>query len=134
MISLKIPLGSLYFKHFFCSGPRFCLEVAPLFYFLPLVMSSVVVVPLEPCLCFFLVNCSTVDCSHSETGATPLMMSAARGFVTQMQQLLSIGADLNKRESNGWYDLSVFKVLVSFLIFHFTNGSVFSMSNLRPLH
>uniref|UniRef100_A0A3B3HYC5 RNA helicase n=1 Tax=Oryzias latipes TaxID=8090 RepID=A0A3B3HYC5_ORYLA len=109
MISLEIPLGSLYFKHFFCSGPRFCLEVAPLFYFLPLVMSSVVVVPLEPCLCFFLVNCSTVDCSHSETGATPLMMSAARGFVTQMQQLLSIGADLNKRESNGWTALDFAK-------------------------
>ncbi|XP_023808560.1 probable ATP-dependent RNA helicase YTHDC2 isoform X3 [Oryzias latipes] len=50
-----------------------------------------------------------VDCSHSETGATPLMMSAARGFVTQMQQLLSIGADLNKRESNGWTALDFAK-------------------------
>ncbi|XP_024120086.1 3'-5' RNA helicase YTHDC2 isoform X2 [Oryzias melastigma] len=50
-----------------------------------------------------------VDCSHSETGATPLMMSAGRGFVTQMQQLLSLGADSNKRDSNGWTALDFAK-------------------------
>ncbi|RVE55546.1 hypothetical protein OJAV_G00235200 [Oryzias javanicus] len=50
-----------------------------------------------------------VDCSHSETGATPLMMSAARGLVTRMQQLLSLGADSNKRDSNGWTALDFAK-------------------------
>nr|XP_057913244.1 3'-5' RNA helicase YTHDC2 isoform X2 [Doryrhamphus excisus] len=43
-----------------------------------------------------------VDYMHSETGATPLMVTAGRGFLTQMEQLLSMGADVNLKLSNGW--------------------------------
>ncbi|PWA26344.1 hypothetical protein CCH79_00018160 [Gambusia affinis] len=42
-----------------------------------------------------------VDFMHSETGSTALMVSAARGFLPQMQQLLSMGADINMKASNG---------------------------------
>uniref|UniRef100_A0A3Q2EH85 RNA helicase n=1 Tax=Cyprinodon variegatus TaxID=28743 RepID=A0A3Q2EH85_CYPVA len=44
----------------------------------------------------------SVDYTHSETGSTPLMASAARGFLPEMQQLLSMGADINMRACNGW--------------------------------
>lgn len=43
-----------------------------------------------------------VDYRHSETGATPLMVAAGRGFLTQMEQLLNMGADINIKASNGW--------------------------------
>uniref|UniRef100_A0A3Q3IHD5 RNA helicase n=1 Tax=Monopterus albus TaxID=43700 RepID=A0A3Q3IHD5_MONAL len=43
-----------------------------------------------------------VDYKHSETGTTPLMVAAGRGFLTQMEQLLSMGADINMKASNGW--------------------------------
>ncbi|KAM4527615.1 3'-5' RNA helicase YTHDC2 isoform 2-T3 [Odontesthes bonariensis] len=43
-----------------------------------------------------------VDYMHSETGATALMVSAGRGFLTQMQQLLIMGANINMVASNGW--------------------------------
>ncbi|XP_054613381.1 3'-5' RNA helicase YTHDC2 [Dunckerocampus dactyliophorus] len=43
-----------------------------------------------------------VDYMHSETGATPLMVAAGRGFLTEMEQLLSMGADVNLKASNGW--------------------------------
>ncbi|KAM6902347.1 3'-5' RNA helicase YTHDC2 [Xenentodon cancila] len=43
-----------------------------------------------------------VDFTHSETGATALMVAAGRGFLTQMQQLLALGADINLKASNGW--------------------------------
>uniref|UniRef100_A0A3B5AQ11 RNA helicase n=1 Tax=Stegastes partitus TaxID=144197 RepID=A0A3B5AQ11_9TELE len=43
-----------------------------------------------------------VDYAHRETGATPLMAAAGRGFLTQMEQLLSMGADINMKASNGW--------------------------------
>ncbi|XP_070706567.1 3'-5' RNA helicase YTHDC2 isoform X2 [Pempheris klunzingeri] len=43
-----------------------------------------------------------VDYSHSETGTTALMVAAGRGFVTQMEQLLNMGADIGKKASNGW--------------------------------
>ncbi|XP_061571968.1 3'-5' RNA helicase YTHDC2 isoform X2 [Cololabis saira] len=46
-----------------------------------------------------------VDFTHSETGATALMVAAGRGFLPQMQQLLSLGADINLRASNGWTSL-----------------------------
>uniref|UniRef100_A0AAQ4QP43 RNA helicase n=1 Tax=Gasterosteus aculeatus aculeatus TaxID=481459 RepID=A0AAQ4QP43_GASAC len=43
-----------------------------------------------------------VDYRHSDTGASPLMAAAARGLLTQMEQLLSMGADINLKASNGW--------------------------------
>ncbi|XP_030640259.1 3'-5' RNA helicase YTHDC2 [Chanos chanos] len=44
----------------------------------------------------------SVDYRHSETSATPLMVAAGRGFLSQMEQLLSMGADVNLKASNGW--------------------------------
>uniref|UniRef100_A0A665VRZ0 RNA helicase n=1 Tax=Echeneis naucrates TaxID=173247 RepID=A0A665VRZ0_ECHNA len=43
-----------------------------------------------------------VDYTHTETGATPLMVAAGRGFLTQMEQLLTMGADTSMKASNGW--------------------------------
>ncbi|XP_044189523.1 3'-5' RNA helicase YTHDC2 isoform X1 [Thunnus albacares] len=43
-----------------------------------------------------------VDYTHSETGATPLMVTAGRGFLAQMEQLLNMGANINIKASNGW--------------------------------
>uniref|UniRef100_A0A671VQR6 RNA helicase n=1 Tax=Sparus aurata TaxID=8175 RepID=A0A671VQR6_SPAAU len=42
-----------------------------------------------------------VDYRHSETGSTPLMVAAGRGFLTQMEQLLNMGASINMKASNG---------------------------------
>ncbi|XP_040013730.1 3'-5' RNA helicase YTHDC2 isoform X2 [Xiphias gladius] len=50
-----------------------------------------------------------VDYTHSETGATPLMVAAGRGFLTQMEQLLKMGADINMKASNGWTALDFAK-------------------------
>lgn len=50
-------------------------------------------------VCYENVN---VDYTHSETGVTPLMVAASRGFLTHMKQLLSLGADLNIKAVNGW--------------------------------
>ncbi|XP_029941306.1 3'-5' RNA helicase YTHDC2 isoform X2 [Salarias fasciatus] len=44
----------------------------------------------------------SVDYAHSETGITPLMVAAGRGFLPQMEELLSVGADLTIKTSNGW--------------------------------
>uniref|UniRef100_UPI003AAAF468 3'-5' RNA helicase YTHDC2 isoform X2 n=1 Tax=Centroberyx gerrardi TaxID=166262 RepID=UPI003AAAF468 len=43
-----------------------------------------------------------VDYMHSETSATPLMVAAGRGFLSQMEQLLNMGASINIKASNGW--------------------------------
>uniref|UniRef100_A0A673L0B5 RNA helicase n=1 Tax=Sinocyclocheilus rhinocerous TaxID=307959 RepID=A0A673L0B5_9TELE len=43
----------------------------------------------------------SVDYRHSETSATPLMVSSGRGFLSQMEQLLSMGANANIKASNG---------------------------------
>ncbi|XP_077399108.1 3'-5' RNA helicase YTHDC2 isoform X2 [Vanacampus margaritifer] len=43
-----------------------------------------------------------VDYMHSETGATPLMVTAGRGILTQMERLLKMGADVTLKASNGW--------------------------------
>ncbi|XP_034565378.1 3'-5' RNA helicase YTHDC2 isoform X2 [Notolabrus celidotus] len=43
-----------------------------------------------------------VDYRHSETGSTPLMVAAARGFISQVEQLLSMGADVSMKAPNGW--------------------------------
>ncbi|XP_018523323.1 3'-5' RNA helicase YTHDC2 isoform X1 [Lates calcarifer] len=50
-----------------------------------------------------------VDYMHSETGATALMVAAGRGFLTQMEQLLNMGADINMKASNGWTALDFAK-------------------------
>ncbi|XP_074473095.1 3'-5' RNA helicase YTHDC2 isoform X3 [Sebastes fasciatus] len=50
-----------------------------------------------------------VDYRHSDTGATPLMVAAGRGFLTQMEQLLNMGADINMKASNGWSALDFAK-------------------------
>ncbi|RXN23652.1 putative ATP-dependent RNA helicase YTHDC2 isoform X1 [Labeo rohita] len=44
----------------------------------------------------------SVDYRHSETSATALMVAAGRGFLSQMEQLLSMGANVNIKASNGW--------------------------------
>lgn len=43
-----------------------------------------------------------VNYRHSETGTTALMVTAGQGFLTQMEQLLHMGADVNIKASNGW--------------------------------
>ncbi|KAK2819379.1 hypothetical protein Q5P01_024940 [Channa striata] len=50
-----------------------------------------------------------VDYTHSETGATPLMVAAGRGFLAHMEQLLNMGADINMKASNGWTALDFAK-------------------------
>ncbi|TRY87943.1 hypothetical protein DNTS_005233 [Danionella cerebrum] len=44
----------------------------------------------------------TVDYTHSETSASALMVAAGRGFLSQMEQLLSLGANVGVKASNGW--------------------------------
>ncbi|KAJ8338689.1 hypothetical protein SKAU_G00354750 [Synaphobranchus kaupii] len=44
----------------------------------------------------------SVDYRHSETSATPLMVAAGRGFLGPMEQLLTMGASVNMKASNGW--------------------------------
>ncbi|XP_046695523.1 3'-5' RNA helicase YTHDC2 isoform X1 [Silurus meridionalis] len=44
----------------------------------------------------------SVDYRHSETSATALMVAAGRGFISQMEQLLSMGANVHVKASNGW--------------------------------
>ena len=43
-----------------------------------------------------------VDYHHSETTATPLMLAAGRGFLSQVEQLLALGASVTEKASNGW--------------------------------
>ncbi|XP_013858223.1 probable ATP-dependent RNA helicase YTHDC2 [Austrofundulus limnaeus] len=50
-----------------------------------------------------------VDYTHSETGCTALMVAAGRGFLPQVQQLLSMGADINMKAANGWTALDFTK-------------------------
>ncbi|XP_073480730.1 3'-5' RNA helicase YTHDC2 isoform X1 [Aquarana catesbeiana] len=44
----------------------------------------------------------SVDYRHSETGATPLMLAAGQGFLSQVEQLISMGANIHSKASNGW--------------------------------
>ncbi|KAM7023509.1 3'-5' RNA helicase YTHDC2-like [Acridotheres tristis] len=44
----------------------------------------------------------SVDYRHSETGATALMISSGRGFLSQVEQLISMGASIHCKSSNGW--------------------------------
>uniref|UniRef100_A0A3P8YHJ1 RNA helicase n=1 Tax=Esox lucius TaxID=8010 RepID=A0A3P8YHJ1_ESOLU len=45
----------------------------------------------------------SVDYMHSETSATPLMVASGRGFLGQIEQLLSMGASVKMKASNGTY-------------------------------
>ncbi|XP_053787405.1 3'-5' RNA helicase YTHDC2-like isoform X8 [Vidua chalybeata] len=44
----------------------------------------------------------SVDYRHSETGATALMISSGRGFLSQVEELISMGASIHCKSSNGW--------------------------------
>ncbi|XP_036258923.1 3'-5' RNA helicase YTHDC2 isoform X1 [Molothrus ater] len=44
----------------------------------------------------------SVDYRHSETSATALMIASGRGFLSQVEQLISMGANIHCRSSNGW--------------------------------
>ncbi|XP_054034566.1 3'-5' RNA helicase YTHDC2 [Dryobates pubescens] len=47
----------------------------------------------------------SVDYRHSETSATALMIASGRGFLSQVEQLISMGADIHCKSSNGWMAL-----------------------------
>ncbi|KAL2293879.1 hypothetical protein Nmel_007577 [Mimus melanotis] len=44
----------------------------------------------------------SVDYRHSETSVTALMIASGRGFLSQVEQLISMGANIYCRSSNGW--------------------------------
>ncbi|CAH2296197.1 probable ATP-dependent RNA helicase YTHDC2 isoform X1 [Pelobates cultripes] len=44
----------------------------------------------------------SVDYRHSKTSASPLMVAAGRGFLNQVEQLISMGANIHGKASNGW--------------------------------
>ena len=47
-------------------------------------------------------ECLSVDYVHSETSVTPLMVAAGRGFLSVVEQLLNLGANIGIRSSNDW--------------------------------
>uniref|UniRef100_A0A6I8SLL3 3'-5' RNA helicase YTHDC2 n=1 Tax=Xenopus tropicalis TaxID=8364 RepID=A0A6I8SLL3_XENTR len=47
----------------------------------------------------------SVDYRHSETSATPLMVAAGQGFLSHVEQLISMGANIQSKASNGWMAL-----------------------------
>ncbi|KAM6329092.1 3'-5' RNA helicase YTHDC2 isoform 1-T1 [Alca torda] len=47
----------------------------------------------------------SVDYRHSETSATALMIASGRGFLSQVEQLISMGASIHCKSSNGWMAL-----------------------------
>ncbi|XP_010166880.1 3'-5' RNA helicase YTHDC2, partial [Antrostomus carolinensis] len=47
----------------------------------------------------------SVDYGHSETSATALMIASGRGFLSQVEQLISMGASIHCKSSNGWMAL-----------------------------
>uniref|UniRef100_H9GD25 3'-5' RNA helicase YTHDC2 n=1 Tax=Anolis carolinensis TaxID=28377 RepID=H9GD25_ANOCA len=44
----------------------------------------------------------SVDYRHSETSATTLMVASGRGFLSQVEQLIGMGANVHIKSSNGW--------------------------------
>ncbi|XP_018417993.1 PREDICTED: probable ATP-dependent RNA helicase YTHDC2 [Nanorana parkeri] len=44
----------------------------------------------------------SVDYRHSDTSASPLMVAAGRGFLSQVEQIISMGANVHSKASNGW--------------------------------
>ncbi|CAM2114331.1 3'-5' RNA helicase YTHDC2 isoform X1 [Lepidochelys kempii] len=47
----------------------------------------------------------SVDYRHSETSATALMIASGRGFLSQVEQLIGMGANVHSKSSNGWMAL-----------------------------
>ncbi|XP_067425334.1 3'-5' RNA helicase YTHDC2 isoform X4 [Emydura macquarii macquarii] len=47
----------------------------------------------------------SVDYRHSETSATALMVASGRGFLSQVEQLIGMGANVHSKSSNGWMAL-----------------------------
>ncbi|XP_063175955.1 3'-5' RNA helicase YTHDC2 isoform X2 [Chroicocephalus ridibundus] len=47
----------------------------------------------------------SVDYRHSETSVTALMVASGRGFLSQVEQLISMGASIHCKSSNGWMAL-----------------------------
>ncbi|XP_010144884.1 PREDICTED: probable ATP-dependent RNA helicase YTHDC2, partial [Eurypyga helias] len=47
----------------------------------------------------------SVDYRHSETSVTALMIASGRGFLSQVEELISMGANIHCRSSNGWMAL-----------------------------
>ncbi|KAM6230632.1 3'-5' RNA helicase YTHDC2 [Porphyrio hochstetteri] len=47
----------------------------------------------------------SVDYRHSETSATALMIASGRGFLSHVEQLISMGASIHCKSSNGWMAL-----------------------------
>ncbi|OXB79485.1 UNVERIFIED_CONTAM: hypothetical protein H355_013881 [Colinus virginianus] len=54
---------------------------------------------------FILTKSISVDYRHSETSATALMIASGRGFTSQVEQLISMGASIHCKSSNGWMAL-----------------------------
>ncbi|XP_010077327.1 PREDICTED: probable ATP-dependent RNA helicase YTHDC2 [Pterocles gutturalis] len=44
----------------------------------------------------------SVDYRHSETSVTALMIASGRGFLSQVEQLIGMGASIHCKSSNGW--------------------------------
>ncbi|XP_038625680.1 3'-5' RNA helicase YTHDC2 isoform X2 [Tachyglossus aculeatus] len=44
----------------------------------------------------------SVDYRHSGSSVTALMIAAGRGFVSQLEQLISMGANIHNKAANGW--------------------------------
>ncbi|XP_075692702.1 3'-5' RNA helicase YTHDC2 isoform X3 [Rhinoderma darwinii] len=44
----------------------------------------------------------SVDYKHSGTSASPLMVAAGQGFLSQLEQLIGMGANVHNKASNGW--------------------------------
>uniref|UniRef100_A0A8B9HP93 RNA helicase n=1 Tax=Astyanax mexicanus TaxID=7994 RepID=A0A8B9HP93_ASTMX len=63
------------------------------------VFSQLVILQLAYLLNLFGIS---LDYRHSETSATALMVAAGRGFICQTEQLLSMGANVHIKASNGW--------------------------------
>ncbi|MBZ3868958.1 putative ATP-dependent RNA helicase YTHDC2 [Sciurus carolinensis] len=63
----------------------------------------------------------SVDYRHSETSATALMVAAGRGFASQVEQLISMGANVHSKASNGCASLEFGNLDESSLVQ--TNGS-----------
>ncbi|XP_028912181.1 3'-5' RNA helicase YTHDC2 isoform X2 [Ornithorhynchus anatinus] len=44
----------------------------------------------------------SVDYRHSGTSVTALMIAAGRGFISQLEQLIRLGANIHNKAANGW--------------------------------
>ncbi|PNF38747.1 putative ATP-dependent RNA helicase YTHDC2, partial [Cryptotermes secundus] len=80
----------------------------------------------------------SVDYQHSQTSATPLMVAAGRGFLNTVEQLLSLGANLNIRASNEWTALDWARAMkqndIIELIEAYMNTELSNCPELLPSH